>query len=167
LEIVADTAVSLMTKLHQLSGGTVKQDNRAINVSLHKVAYIIDNFADESVVILCNYVQERELLKRYLENVTEDVEAFKRGEHQYFIGHIKSFSEGVDFSFADTMVIYSLNFSATTFIQSRERLANKKRLKPITVHYLLTKGGIDRDVYNAVNAKMNFTASYYKASYAK
>lgn len=162
-EFVAETPPSLMSKLHQLSGGTIKQDDQSIFLSLHKVNYIQQHFLQfKQVVILCNYVKEREMLTKYLQSATQNLEAFKRGEFKFFIGHIKAFSEGVDFSYVDTMVIYSLNFSATTYIQAKERLANKKRTKEIYVHFLFTYESIDQKIYDAVSNKMNFTASYYK-----
>lgn len=163
-EIVAETSASLLNKLHQLNGGTIKVDDKlSLIVSNHKVNYIKENLGnDEKIVILCNYIKERDLLLTRLTNSTDEVEKFKNGNYKYFIGHIKTFSEGVDFSYADSMIIYSLNFSATTYLQSKERLANKKRTKPIVVHYLFTKGGIDEHIYQAVSNKMNFTSSYYK-----
>jgi hypothetical protein len=163
-EIVAETSASALNKLHQLNGGTIKvNDKLSLIVSHHKVNYIKENLGnDEKIVILCNYIKERDLLLTRLANSTDEVEEFKNGSFKYFIGHIKTFSEGVDFSYADSMIIYSLNFSATTYLQSKERLANKKRTKPIVVHYLFTKGGIDEHIYQAVSNKMNFTNSYYK-----
>ena len=164
-EIVAETSASALNKLHQLNGGTIKvNDKLSLIVSNHKVNYIKENLGnDEKIVILCNYIKERDLLLTRLANSTDEVEEFKNGSFKYFIGHIKTFSEGVDFSYADSMIIYSLNFSATTYLQSKERLANKKRVKPIVVHYLFTKGGIDEYIYQAVSNKMNFTNSYYKS----
>ena len=164
-EIVAETSASALNKLHQLNGGTIKVDDKlSLIVSNHKVNYIKENLGnDEKIVILCNYIKERDLLLTRLANSTDEVEEFKNGSFKYFIGHIKTFSEGVDFSYADSMIIYSLNFSATTYLQSKERLANKKRVKPIVVHYLFTKGGIDEYIYQAVSNKMNFTNSYYKS----
>ena len=164
-EIVAETSASALNKLHQLNGGTIKvNDKLSLIVSHHKVNYIKENLGnDEKIVILCNYIKERDLLLTRLANSTDEVEEFKNGSFKYFIGHIKTFSEGVDFSYADSMIIYSLNFSATTYLQSKERLANKKRTKPIVVHYLFTKGGIDEYIYQAVSNKMNFTNSYYKS----
>lgn len=163
--IVAESSVSAMNKLHQLSGGTIKvNDKESIVISHHKVDYIKENFSNQGkVVILCNYVKERDLLLSTLKNSTDDVKKFKEENYQYFIGHIKTFSEGVDFSYADTMIIYSLNFSATTYLQSKERLANKKRTKPITVHYLFTQNSIDEYIYQAVSNKMNFTNKYYQS----
>ena len=164
-EIVAETSASALNKLHQLNGGTIKVDDKlSLIVYHHKVNYIKENLGnDEKIVILCNYIKERDLLLTRLANSTDEVEEFKNGSFKYFIGHIKTFSEGVDFSYADSMIIYSLNFSATTYLQSKERLANKKRTKPIVVHYLFTKGGIDEYIYQAVSNKMNFTNSYYKS----
>jgi len=163
-DVVAETAPGLMNKLHQLSGGTIKINNRlSLITSDHKVEYIKSCLgSDKKIVVLCNYIKERELLLSRLENSTDDVDEFKNEDYQYFVGHIKTFSEGVDFSYADSMIIYSLNFSATTYLQSKERLANKKRVKPIVVHYLFTKDTVDEYIYKAVSSKMNFTSKYYK-----
>lgn len=163
-QVVAETAPGVINKAHQLSGGTIKIDDKlSLYVSFHKINYILKNLSnDNKIVVLCNYIKERELLLENLPNSTNDVEKFKNEGYQYFVGHIKTFSEGVDFSYTDSMIIYSLNFSATTYLQSRERLANKKRVKPIEVHYLFTKDTLDEDIYNAVSNKMNFTSRYYK-----
>ena len=163
-DIVAETAAATLNKMHQLTGGTIKiDDDVSIVTSSHKLDYIKKNLSqDKKIVILCNYVEERNLLLRELESSTENIEEFKNEDCQFFIGHIKTFSEGVDFSYADSMIIYSLNFSATTFLQSRERLANKKRTEPIQVNYLFTKNSVDEKIYEAVKSKMNFTNSYYR-----
>lgn len=163
-DVVAETPPSVLNKTHQLCGGTIKiDDSVSLIVSDHKVKYILKNFDHSSkLVVLCNYVKERDLLLRALPNSTDDVNKFKAGPYNYFVGHIKTFSEGVDFSYSDSMIIYSLNFSATTYLQARERLANKKRTKPITVHYLFTKDTLDQDIYEAVRNKMNFTSRYYR-----
>lgn len=164
-EIVSESAASTLNKLHQMTGGTIKVNNDvSLLISDHKVKYIHEHLSnDNKIVILCNYIKERDLLLNSLDNSIDDVEQFKNEDYKYFIGHIKTFSEGVDFSYADSMIIYSLNFSATTYLQSRERLANKKRTKPIFVHYLFSKDSIDEHIYQAVSNKMNFTNSYYRS----
>ena len=163
-DVVAETVPATINKLHQLSGGTLKIDDKiSVITSLHKVKYIQEHLSkDDKIVILCNYIKERDLLLSNLVNSTNDVEKFKYGNYKYFVGHIKTFSEGVDFSYANSMIIYSLNFSATTYLQSRERLANKKRVKPIVVHYLFTKDTLDEYIYEAVSNKINFTSKYYQ-----
>lgn len=163
-KVTAETPPDVVSKSHQLSGGTLKvDDNVSVVTSTHKVEYLLKNLCnDKKIVVLCNYIKERELLLSHLPNSTDNVEKFKNEDYQYFVGHVKTYSEGVDFSYADSMIIYSLNFSATTYLQSRERLANKKRVKPIVVHYLFTKDGIDSHIFHAVTNKMNFTSRYYK-----
>ncbi len=162
-KIQADIPSSIINKTHQLSGGTIKIDEQiSIFISLHKVNYLLNHFQDDNkIVVLCNYVKERELLLKKLPNSTHNVDKFKNESYKYFVGHIKTFSEGVDFSYASCMIIYSLNFSATTYLQSKERLANKKRTKAIVVHYLFTKDTLDEYIYKAVTNKINFTSRYY------
>lgn len=164
-DLVAESPASVMSKLHQLTGGTIKINSEvSLIVSRHKLRYINENLSNyKKIVILCNYVKERDLLLEDLESVTDDPVKFKNEDYKYFVGHIKTYSEGVDFSYADTMIIYSLNFSATTYLQSKERLANKKRTKPIEVHYLFTLNSIDEYIYQAVSNKMNFTNRYYRS----
>lgn len=163
-KVTAETAPDIINKAHQLCGGTLKiNDTVSVITSTHKVDYLLKYLSkDKKIVVLCNYIKERELLLSKLPNSTDNVEKFKNKDYQFFIGHVKTYSEGVDFSYADSMIIYSLNFSATTYLQSRERLANKKRVKPIIVHYLFTKDGIDSHIFHAVTNKMNFTSRYYR-----
>jgi hypothetical protein len=163
-KVTAETPPDTVSKSHQLSGGTLKiNDEVSVITSTHKVDYILRNLCnDKKIVVLCNYIKERQLLLSMLPSSTDSVEKFKSEDYKFFVGHVKTYSEGVDFSYADSMIIYSLNFSATTYLQSRERLANKKRVKPIVVHYLFTKEGIDSYIYEAVSNKMNFTSRYYR-----
>jgi hypothetical protein len=153
-----------INKLHQVAGGTLKlTDEKSIILSRYKVDYIKRNSTNtKKVVVLCNYIEERKLLLNELFKATEDIDDFKHGDASFFVGHIKKYSEGVDFSYADTMIIYSLNFSATTYLQSKDRLAKKTRKDKIVVHYLIAKNTIDEYVLNAVKSKKNFTSSYYK-----
>lgn len=163
MDVVAATPATLVQRLHQFCGGIAYgEDDKEAVLSHYKAEYLKRLFDDlNSVVVLCNYILERKLLLDYLSSATESIEDFKSGDHKYFIGNIKKYSEGVDFSYADTMVIYSLNFSATTYLQSRERLCNKKRVEPVVVHYLIARGTIDEYVLKAVLAKRNFTSKFY------
>jgi hypothetical protein len=59
--------------------------------------------------------------------------------------------------------MYSINFSATTWIQARDRLCATDRVDPAKVFVVLLNGGIDSKVYDAVSKKRDFTLDYYKA----
>ena len=163
-EVICETPASLLQKNAQIASGTLKIDeNLSVNLSHHKIDYIKNNTKyDKKVVVMCNYVQERSFILENLPRSTEDLDEFKNGKACFFVGNIKRWSEGINFSYADSMIIYSLNFSSTTYLQVRERLSDKKRKEPITIHYLFTEGSIDKYIYDAVKNKQNFTASYYK-----
>lgn len=151
--IICDTSAKLLQKKHQISGGFVKTtyDYNETKHSIYKfnknpkVDYIKNNFDVNNTMILAFYIQEQE----YLKTIFPHVESITKK------------SDGVDFSHFETMVIYSFGFHAVTYEQIRARQENfEKRKKEITVHFLLS--GIDEYIYEAVTAKKNFTASWYK-----
>ena len=147
LNILADTPVKLLTKLHQISGGVGvngEDDLYYLKKVPPKVEYLLNNFDQETTIILSHYIHEQ----KYLETV------FKH------TGSTTKMSTGVDLSHFKTMVIYSMAFSAATHEQVKGRLMNVNRKTPIKVHYLLS--GIDTYVYDAVSSKSNFTSRWYK-----
>ena len=148
-DFVADTPMKLRTGLYQIEGGTLKLNEETTNLgNTEKIDYIKANF-NKDVAVMANFVGEQELLKKHFKNVYSST----------------ADAEGVDLSHLDELVIYSMNFSTAQFIQRRARQANKKRSKPIKVHFLLVKGSISEQVYNAVaNKRVNFTNNMFKRS---
>jgi len=141
--------MKLRTGLYQIEGGTLKLNEETTNLgNTEKIDYIKANF-NKDVAVMANFVGEQELLKKHFKNVYSST----------------ADAEGVDLSHLDELVIYSMNFSTAQFIQRRARQANKKRSKPIKVHFLLVKGSISEQVYNAVaNKRVNFTNNMFKRS---
>lgn len=151
IQIVADTPMALLTKLHQIEGGTIKQEESSYTlVNREKIDYILNTFGDsESLVIFYNYKQEEKKLKSVFKKAT--------------ILQGSSYAEGVDLSAYDTLVVYSMNFSTSKYVQRRARQANIKREKPIVVHFLCVKGAISDQVYKVVkDNKQNFVDRLYK-----
>lgn len=152
-----DSIAKELSCLHQLEGGTLKLSESSFveTGSNEKVNYILNTHGDsESLVIMYNYVAEKQLLEKYFKNAT--------------ILQGTAFAEGVDLSKFSKLVIYSMNFSASKFIQRRARQCNLNRSEPIVVEYLLCKGQISELVYDAiVNEKVSFTKSYYQANKSK
>ena len=172
-EILVESGAGALIKEHQILGGTIlhtihklencdaKEIKTPLGISSYKARYIRDNYKRKSVV-LCNYIAERKLLSHVLKNSTESVDDFKEKDIQYFIGNVKAYSEGVDFSFADDMIIYSMTWSATAYQQVKDRMCNLNRKKEIFVDFLIG-GKVDEMIYKAVAIdKLNFTMSYYK-----
>lgn len=150
-EILGDTPTKLLTKLHQICGSACKNETGDV-VKLdgkEKLEYLLKTFGHlDKVAILAKYTAEIEMLEQFI-------------PEGWLVGQIKRFAEGVDFSMYDTQVVYSLDFSASTYFQMRARQANYFREKPIDVHFLLVKDSVDEHVYRSVQDKRDFTWRYY------
>ena len=149
--ILADTPMSLLTRLHQLEGGTIKyKEENYILENTEKIEYIKSTFGDtKDIVVFYHYINELEKLKQHFKNAT--------------ILQATSFAEGVDLSMYKTLVIYSMDFSTARYTQRRARQCNMKRGEPIDVHFILVKDGISEQVYKTVAInKTNFVNRYYE-----
>ena len=164
-EIEAETVISKLQKLHQISGGTVKLEDGAVQLHHSKVDYIRTNFKKKTVVFT-NYIAERELIIESLDGCTSSVEEFLNGGFNYFVGSIKSYSEGVSFAFDSfgaeipNLVLYSLSWSGTTYIQCIQRLSHPKRVSQPLIHVLLASK-VDRKVFKAISCKKDFNSKLY------
>ena len=145
--LLADTPVKLLSKKHQIAGGIgVKlEDNCSYTFkNCRKCSYILKEFEVHRTIILANYITEQSFLASIFPHV----------------GSVTKLSSGVDLSNFNTMVIYSMSFSAANYFQVRARMMNVNRKTPIKVHYL--HSGIDKYVYEAVSSKQNFTSSWFR-----
>lgn len=149
-EVIADTVMALRTKLHQIEGATLKQDDKNIFLSkIDKIDYILKTWGDsDNLVIFYQYQNELSLLKQTFKSAT--------------ILQGTSFAEGVDLSMYETCVVYSMDFSTAKYTQRRARQCNMKRDTPIDFHFLLVKGAISEQVYQTVAVnRTNFVDSYF------
>ena len=149
-EVIADTVMALRTKLHQLEGSTLKQEDKNIFLSkLDKIDYILKTCGDsKDLVIFYQYQNELSLLKQTFKSAT--------------ILQGTSFAEGVDLSMYETCIVYSMDFSTAKYTQRRARQCNMKRDTPIDFHFLLVKGAISEQVYQTVAVnRANFVDSYF------
>lgn len=149
-EVIADTVMALRTKLHQIEGSTLKQEDKNIFLSkLDKIDYILKTWGDsKDLVIFYQYQNELSLLKQTFKSAT--------------ILQGTSFAEGVDLSMYETCVVYSMDFSTAKYTQRRARQCNMKRDTPIDFHFLLVKGAISEQVYQTVAVnRTNFVDSYF------
>jgi len=149
-ELEDDTALRAFA--HALEGGTLKVDDKTY-VDLpnqEKIDYILEKWGDiEGLVIMYHFKGELIKLQKHFKNAT-----LLQGV---------SYAEGVDLSEYEHLVIYSQNYSVSKHSQRRARQANMKRKDPITVHFLLTPGGISEQVYNSVAISMkNYVISRFE-----
>ncbi len=139
--VLADTAVKLMQKLHQIFSGSVIVDEptRIGKVfDYTKANYIKEKFLGQKIAIYYKFIAE-EMAIRYVfgsENLTTDPVAFNESTNLIFISQIQSGREGVNISSADSLVFYNIDFSAVSYFQSRARIQTKDRTKDANILFI-------------------------------
>ncbi len=158
--ILADTGVKLMSKIHQLSSGTIKFESGNKKVlDYSKAEYIKDNFKGKKLAIFYKFTAELDAIKKHLD-VTQDIKEFNTTDKHIAL-QIVSGREGINLSAADVLIYYNIDFSAVSYWQSRDRLTTKERLSN-SVYWLFSKGGIEHKIYKSVLNKKNYTLQTFK-----
>lgn len=167
--ILGDTPVKLMSKLHQLYSGTVKfESGNSMVLDTFKAEYIADNFSDRRVGIFYKFKEELSALRQVFgaENLTTELSEFDEGKCQHIALQIVSGREGISLKNADCIVYYNIDFSATSYWQSRDRMTTKDR-KENKIYWLFSEGGIETMIYKAVSKKKDYTVSHFKRDILK
>ena len=158
--ILADTPVKLMQKIHQLSSGTIKFESGNTKIlDYSKANYIQDNFQGKKLAIFYKFKAELEAIKMVLD-VTEDLEEFNTTNKSIALQFVSGRS-GIKLDKADCIVAYTIDYSAITFFQFRDRMNTLNR-KENLVYWLFSKGGIEYKIHKAVMNKKNFTLQTFK-----
>jgi len=163
--ILADTPVKLMMKLHQLYSGTIKfESGNSTIIDTSKAQYIHDNFGDVKIGIFYKFKEELNALKKvYGDSLCTELSVFEDTSKSIAL-QIVSGREGISLRKADALVYYNIDFSATSYWQSRDRMTTKERLES-DVYWIFSKGGIEKDIYKAVSKKKDFTVNHFKKEF--
>lgn len=159
--ILGASPATLLTKMHQLSSGTIICENGTVFAfDESKAKYIKQHFKGK-IAVFYVYQQEFELLKRTFPNWTDSPEEFQSASDKVFISQVRRAREGVRLDSADALIFFNLEYSYLSYEQGRNRLVSKERSTPADVYFLVSDCGIERDILDAVHGKMDFTLSYF------
>ena len=160
--ILADTAVKLMQKVHQMYSGTVKfESGNNLVFDYSKARYIELSFSHAKIVIFYKFKAELEALKSVFKySLTTDLAEFNETNKSIAL-QIVSGREGINLSKAEAIVYYNIDFSAVSYWQSRDRLTTMGR-KENKIYFIFAKGGIEHEIYQRVVDKKNFTLNIFK-----
>jgi hypothetical protein len=163
--ILADTPVKLMQKLHQLYSGTIKfESGNSMIMDNSKGLFIVDKFKGKKIAIFYKFKEELNLLKScYGDKLTTDLEEFNTTDKNIALQIIAG-REGISLKAADYLVYLNVDFSATSYWQSRDRLTTMDR-KTNDIYFIFANGGIEDKIFKAVMNKKNFTLSHFKQEY--
>ena len=168
--VVADSAVKLLNKLHQLWSGSVIVDEPtkfAKVTDRTKAEFIRDKFKGQKLAIFYKFKAEAVILRAVLDrHVTESPEEFQAtGPDVVFISQIQSGREGINLSAADALVMMNIDFSAVSYFQARARMQTKDRTEPAKLYWIFAEGGIEHKIYERVKNKKDYTVRYFKTDY--
>lgn len=164
-EILADTEVKLLQKLHQIySGSVLAEDGNATVFDYTKVEFIKKHFAGQKIGIFYEFKAERAMLFWVFgaDKITEDPMEFNAGSCKTFIAQIKSGREGINLSTADCLVFLNIDFAAVSYWQARARLQDKNRIKEARIYWVFAEGGLENKIYERVLDKRDYTLRYFK-----
>ena len=161
--VLADTGAKVMSKLHQLYSGTIiTEDHGPIQFDRSKVDYIKKQFAGRKIAILYKFDAEGKMLRSTLHNVVDTPEAFNADPRATYVGQVQSSREGVNLSSAECIVMFSIDYSALSYLQGRDRASYLGRETPPEVHWIFADRSIEGKIYRTVKGKEDYTLRHYK-----
>ena len=125
------------------------------------------------VIIVCRYTDQiarlNATLKKYnpivLEGATKDkkrvIERAEQAKHCVLIVN-GAIAEGWGVPSFPVMVFASMDFSYIKFFQMTQRNKGPKQLQKTVDYVLLTKGGVDEDVFECLKNKKDFSVKLYE-----
>lgn len=167
-EVLADTEVKLMNKLHQIYSGSIIYEDKNARVFDHtKAQFIKKQFAGQKIGVFYKFREERaSLIWTFgIDKLTEDPQEFNERDDKTFISQIQSGREGINLSTADCLVMLNIDFAAVSYWQARARLQDKNRTKEAVIYWVFSEGGIEQKIYERVLGKKDYTLAHFKRDY--
>jgi hypothetical protein len=164
-EVLADTAVKLQQKIHQMFSGTIKfEDGTRTVFDYSKAEFIRERFKDNKIGIFYKFKAEWDALKEIFgDNLTNDLQEFNTTSKNIAL-QIVSGREGISLKEAEYLVYYNIDFSAVSYWQSKDRMTTMDR-KFNKAFWIFAHGGIEQKIYRSVMNKKNYTLSNFKKDY--
>lgn len=164
-EIVADTAVKLQSKIHQLSSGSIISDDKSkIVIDYSKAEFIKKHFEGKKIAMFYFFQSEYDILKSVFNDaLTNDLNEFNTTSKHIALQQVSG-AEGISLKEADVLVFYNFGFSNVKFTQAIDRLTTMER-KENYVYFIFGKGGIEEKIYQRLELKKDYIVSAFKKDY--
>jgi hypothetical protein len=166
-EIIADTEVKLMNKLHQIySGSVLAEDGEFVCFDDSKAKFIKERFADKKIAIFYKFRAELELIRwAFGGQITESPEEFNHRHDLTFVSQIVSGREGINLASADALIFYNIDFSHLSYWQARARMQTLEKQTACDLYWIFSEDGIEEKIYEKVKAKQDYVLSYFKQDF--
>lgn len=172
----------LIQKINQVTSGflhwenilqnkkTLPIDNSSKLSKFEDVLYWVIERRREKAVVWANYLEEYKIIQevcdennyvwvRYDPKKGQGLEEFKNEDYDVLIAHPKSAGQGIDMSFCNVAIYFSLPLSSIDYEQSLYRLTRYNEKKQNIVYILRPKGDY---VQGIIKKKMSQREEFYK-----
>jgi hypothetical protein len=163
--IIADTAVKLQNKIHQLcSGSVILEDGTTSIIDYSKAEYIKEKFKNKKIGIFYKFKGELSIIKHIFgEMVCTELDEFNTTNKNIAL-QIVSGREGISLRNADALVYYNIDFSSISYFQSKDRMTTMDR-QANDVYWVFARKGIEAKIYKSVINKKDYTVSMFKRDF--
>lgn len=175
--IDARSAAVLTNKLLQLCNGAVyDEDKKTADIHSCKIEAfmeLIEALDGQHALVFYNYQHDRERLLKALEKTSLNVRVYKdaqderdwnAGKIDILLAHPASCAYGLNLQQGGNHVIwFGLNWSLELYQQANKRLHRNGQSKPVIVHHLIVKAGMDEDVVKSLQGKADTQESIMQA----
>lgn len=164
-EVIADTAVKLQNKIHQLSSGSIiTEDKKTFIIDYSKANFIKKHFEGKKLAMFYFFQAEYDILKKTFEDeLTNDLDKFNNSNKHIALQQISG-AEGISLAKADVLIFYNFGFSNVKFTQAIDRLTTIDR-KENDVYFIFGRGGIEEKIYQRLEQKKDYITSAFKKDY--
>ena len=163
--IIADTAASMMSKIHQIENGTVMTDaGNSYILDTTKAECIKKHFDGQKIAIFYYFQKELDLLQQVFgDTITTDIRRFNAEKINFAIQQIRG-SEAISLKAAEALVYYNHGYSGKNYTQGRDRMTTKER-EENNVYFVMAKDSINERIYKAVKAKKRYNEKLFMKQY--
>lgn len=163
--ILGDTAVKLMSKVHQLSNGTcIFESGNSLTLDLSKAEFIKEHFKGQKIALFYFFQKEYELLKSVFgENLTNNLDEFNTTDKNIALQQVAG-SEGISLKAAKSLIYYSFGYSGKNFVQGRDRMTTIDR-DVNNVYFVFQKGDINEKIYKVISQKKRYSEKLFTKQY--
>jgi SNF2 family DNA or RNA helicase len=176
-EISINNALTLLLRLQQLTGGTLKSDDGTeVRIDTAKEDLLTDWLEDlpenEPVVIFARFHADLDAIARAclaakracaeMSGRRNELPQWKAGHATVLAAQIQTAGEGQDLTRARLCAYYSMGFSLAQYLQSRKRVHRPGQTRPVVYYHFLARRTIDEIVLRAVEQRWNLVEATLK-----
>lgn len=165
--IIADTPIKLLTKIHQLSNGTViLESGKSIITDTTKAEFVKSYFYKKKIAIFYFFQKEKELLLNIFgDTITDNINEFVSTDKNFLIQQISG-SEAISLKEADAIVYYSWGYGGKSYTQGRDRMTTKDRIEN-NVYFVMSENDINSKIYKCIKQKKKYNEKMFAKDYLK